>query len=75
MMRIYVGKEGGDVPAGATALDAVRAVDEESAARVENGELVIADSRGLAISQESAAYDGAIYRVVKNREPEPTAQV
>lgn len=67
--RVYVNGRGVDVAAGATALDAVRAVDPEAAERIAAGQRAIADSRGLPIAAESPAYGGAIYRIIAARRP------
>jgi hypothetical protein len=66
-MRVYVNATGLDVPAGATALDAVRAWNPAAADAVAMGERVIADSRGLETSPDTPAHGGAIYRVLPAR--------
>jgi len=66
-MRVYVNSTGLDVPAGATALDAVRAWDAAAADEVALGDRVIADSRGLPASPDTPAHGGAIYRVLPAR--------
>jgi hypothetical protein len=66
-MRVYVNATGLDVPAGATALDAVRAWNPAAADAVAIGERVIADSRGLQTSPDAPAHGGAIYRVLPAR--------
>ena len=66
-LRVYVDAVGLTVPAGATALDAVRAHDPESAAAVVAGQRVITDSRGLPIAPTERAHGGAIYRLASTR--------
>jgi hypothetical protein len=65
--RVYVDGRGLDVPAGATALDAVRAVNPAAADQVAAGERAITDSRGLPLPPGTPAHGGAIYRVVAIR--------
>ena len=67
MIRVYVNSAGLDVPAGATALDAVRAWNSDAADDVALGRKVIADSRGLTAAPDSPAHGGAIYRVLPVR--------
>lgn len=66
-LRVYVNAAGITVPAGATALDAVRAHDPAAAAAVTSGERVITDSRGLPITPDTPAHGGAIYRLASAR--------
>lgn len=69
-IRVFVNGVAVDVPAGATALDAVRAADAGEAgeaAEVVDGRRSITDSRGLPADPASAAYAGAIYRTVRAR--------
>lgn len=66
-MRVYVNAAPVDVPAGASALDCVRAWQEHEAAAVESGRRTITDSRGLPTNAVSPAYAGAIYRTVSGR--------
>lgn len=66
-LRVYVNAAGVTVPAGATALDAVRAHDPSLADAVEAGSRVITDSRGLPIERSEKAYAGAIYRLASAR--------
>jgi len=67
VIRVYVNSTGLDLPAGATALDAVRAWNAVAADEVATGNRIIADSRGLATSPDSPAHGGAIYRVLPAR--------
>ena len=66
-MRVYVNSVGLDVPAGSTALDAVRAWNAAAADEVALGQRVIADSRGLQTSPDTPAHGGAIFRVLPAR--------
>jgi len=66
-MRVYVNAAPVDVAAGASALDCVRAWQEEEAAAVESGRRTITDSRGLPTEAAATAYSGAIYRTVSGR--------
>jgi hypothetical protein len=66
-VRAYVNARGVDVPAGSTALDAVRVFSATEAQAVERGERVITDSRGLPIDGDSAVHAGSIFRLVSGR--------
>jgi len=66
-VRVFVNERGVDVPRGATALDAVRALDDAEAQRVSAGERAIVDSRGLPAEPDATAFAGAIYRTVTAR--------
>lgn len=67
MVRVFVNASGVDVPAGATALDAVRAFDETLARDVDESRRLITDSRGLPIDPSTAMSAGSILRLVANR--------
>ncbi len=67
-VRVYVNERGVDVPAGATALDAVRAHDAMAAAAVAAGTSRLADSRGLPVEPNAPVHGGAIFRVLPVRE-------
>jgi len=66
-VRVFVNGRGYDVPAGATAIDAVRIADTAEADAVAAGTRLITDSRGLPVPAETPAYGGVIYRLVTNR--------
>jgi hypothetical protein len=66
-VRVYVNERGVSVPAGATALDAVRALLPDDAAAIEAGTRRLTDSRGLPVSAADVLVNGAIYRVVSAR--------
>ena len=67
-MRVFINSSGIDLPAGATALDAVRALSEELAGAVDDGKRVITDSRGLPIDPATAMSAGSILRVIPRRD-------
>lgn len=73
-VRVFVNSRGHDVPAGATALDAVRVADAAEADAVAAGTRQITDSRGLAVAPETPAYGGVIYRLVTARPRDGEAQ-
>jgi hypothetical protein len=66
-IRVFVNERPAEVARGATALDAVRALDAALAEGVAGGGRAITDSRGLPVEPAAAAYAGAIYRVVAAR--------
>jgi hypothetical protein len=65
--RVYVDGRGLDVPEGATALDAVRALNPAAADQIAAGERAITDSRGLPLPPDTPAHGGAIYRLIAVR--------
>lgn len=66
-LRVFVNERGVDVPAGATALDAVRRSSADEGDAVAAGTRTIVDSRGLPTAPDAPAYAGAIYRTVTAR--------
>jgi hypothetical protein len=66
-IRVFVNGVSCTVPAGATALDAVRAADPAEADAVAAGTRIIADSRGLPTDPSGAAFAGAIYRTMRSK--------
>jgi hypothetical protein len=68
MVRVFVNAAGVDVPAGSTALDAVRAWNADAAAEVAGGARVITDSRGLPIDDGTPMSAGSILRLVVKRD-------
>jgi hypothetical protein len=66
-VRVFVNGTGLDLPATATALDAVRAADAAEGSAVAGGTRAISDSRGLLIKAAERVYAGAIYRTVRAR--------
>lgn len=67
-LRIFVNERGVTVPAGSTALDAVRALFPDDADGIVAGRLKLTDSRGLPIEATVLPASGAIFRVVAHRE-------
>jgi hypothetical protein len=67
--RVFVNGVGFDVPAGATALEAVRQWSSDAADAVARGASVITDSRGLPASATAPVEAGAIFRVIAVRAP------
>jgi hypothetical protein len=68
MVRVFVNAAGVDVPAGATAFDAVRAWNADAAAEVTDGKRLITDSRGLPIDGATPMPAGSILRLIANRD-------
>ncbi len=67
-VRVYVNGRGVDAPSEGSPVDAVRLFDAELAAAVVAGDRRITDSRGLAVADGDALYNGAIFRVIANRQ-------
>ena len=67
-VRVFVNGMGLDVPAGATALDAVALHAADDAERVRSGALLVTDSRGLPVPADSPLFNGAVFRLIANRE-------
>lgn len=67
-IRVFVNAVGVDVPAGASALDAVRACSGEQASEVAAGTRLITDSRGLPIDSATPMSAGSILRLVAKRD-------
>jgi len=68
MVRVFVNASSVDVPAGSTALDAVRAFSAEAADEVSASRRLITDSRGLPIDSATTMSAGSILRLVANRD-------
>jgi hypothetical protein len=67
MVRVFVNAVGVEIPAGGTALDAVRVADASLASDVLAGARLITDSRGLPIDGDTLMPAGSILRIVSNR--------
>lgn len=67
MIRVFVNATAVDVPAGATALDAVRAWSSDAAGELTAGIRRITDSRGLPIGGETPMSAGSILRLIATR--------
>jgi len=68
MVRVFVNAAGVDVPAGSTALDAVRAWNADEATEVTEGTRIITDSRGLPIDGGAPMSAGSILRLIARRD-------
>jgi len=66
-IRAYVNGRGVDLPAGASAIDAVRAWDSAVADQVLGGERALTDSRGLPLEPSTVLVAGSIVRIVSGR--------
>ena len=66
-VRVYVNGRGVDVPAGATAVDAVRLLDAGAAEELLAGARALSDSRGLPAAPDAPIHGGAIFRLVSVR--------
>ena len=66
-IRAYVNGHGVDVPAGASAIDAVRIWDGAAADQVVAGVRALTDSRGLPLEPSSPLVAGSIVRIVSGR--------
>ena len=67
-IRVFVNGAGLDVPSGASALEAVRQWDAAEGDAVAGGTRLITDSRGLPVEPAVTVYNGAIFRLVTNRQ-------
>ena len=67
VIRAYVNGRGVDVPAGASAIDAVRIWDAVAADQVVAGERALTDSRGLPLEPSAVLTGGSIVRLVSGR--------
>ncbi|HEY5061239.1 MAG TPA: hypothetical protein VII52_06860 [Gemmatimonadaceae bacterium] len=67
MVRVFVNGAPIEVPAGSTALDAVRTWSSTAAGEVTGGSRLIADSRGLPIDSSTPVPAGSILRLIANR--------
>ena len=67
VIRAYVNGRGVDVPAGASAIDAVRAWDVSAAEQVVSGDRALTDSRGLPLEPSTILTAGSIVRLVSGR--------
>ena len=66
-VRVFVNATAVSVPAGSTALDAVRAWRPDDAADVAAGRSLVTDSRGLPVAADTRVQAGSIFRVIPNR--------
>lgn len=64
MVRAFVNEQAVEVPRGATARDAVVALDPALAARLDGAGAYLTDGRGIRMDPGDALAPGAILRVV-----------
>lgn len=67
-LRVFVNGKGYDAVVGGTALDAVALHAPDEAEQVRAGTLLVTDSRGLPVSADTPLFNGAVLRLVPNRE-------
>ena len=67
-VRVFVNGTGYDARAGGSVLDAIAQASPESEEAVRAGTVLITDSRGLPISADTALFNGAVLRLIPNRE-------
>jgi hypothetical protein len=67
-VRVFVNGKGYDAPAGGTAVDAVAVHSSADAEKVRSGALLVTDSRGLPVPAETPLHNGALFRLIPNRE-------
>ena len=67
-VRVFVNGLGLDAPAGGTALDAIHVHSPADATAVREGTLVVTDSRGLPVPADSPLFNGALFRLIPNRQ-------
>ncbi len=67
-VRVFVNGVGLDAPAGGTALDAVALHAADRADAVRAGTMLVTDSRGIPVPADTALFNGAVFRLVPNRE-------
>ena len=66
-VTVFVNARAVQVPAGATALDAVRAFDAAQGDAYAAGTRGVTDSRGLPVAATAPVHGGAIFRLVSAR--------
>lgn len=67
-VRVFVNERGVTVPAGSSALDAVKVNFPDDAEGIAAGRLRLTDSRGLPVPPDTVVTGGSIFRVVAARE-------
>jgi hypothetical protein len=67
-VRVFVNGKGYDAAPGGTALDAVALHAAADVASVRAGALLVTDSRGLPIAADTPLFNGAVLRLIPNRE-------
>ena len=66
-VRVFVNATAVSVPAGSSALEAVRAWRAADAEAVASGASILTDSRGLPVGADTPVQAGSIFRVIPNR--------
>ncbi len=72
-IRVFVNERAVSLPAGASALDAARALDPALAERLLAGAAALTDARGLPVDPAERLAAGAILRAVARRGSGPDA--
>ena len=67
-VRVFVNGVGLNAPSAGTALDAIAQHSAADAIAVRDGALLVTDSRGLPIPADSPLFNGALFRLIPNRE-------
>ena len=67
-MRVFVNGIGLDAPSGGTAIDAVELHSPADATAVREGAMLVTDSRGLPVPADTALFNGALFRLIPNRD-------
>jgi hypothetical protein len=67
-VRVFVDGKGYDAAPGGTALDAVALHGVADASAVREGSMLVTDSRGLPIAADTPLFNGAVFRLIPNRE-------
>ena len=67
-VRVFVNGVGLDAPSGGTAIDAVQVHSATAAIAVREGAMIVTDSRGLPVPADSALFNGALFRLIPNRD-------
>lgn len=65
---VFVNGVGLTAPAGGTVIDAVALHAPSDAAAVRAGALIVTDSRGLPVPSDGPLFNGALFRLIPNRE-------
>jgi hypothetical protein len=72
-IRVFVNERPVSLPAGASGLDAARALEPALADRLAAGTASLTDARGLPVDPAAPVVAGAILRSVSRRAAEPDA--
>jgi hypothetical protein len=63
-VRVFVNERPLEVPAGATAREAVRAADGDLERRLDDGSAYLTDGRGIRLAPDTPLTAGSILRVI-----------